>query len=173
MMKNFFLKKTSLFIIFLAVSLMGTGCGSLLPSVKETTRTHQWNTFDKAKTAFEKITPYKTTTEELQNLGIDPYQTPNLKILTYLDIIQQFMFNPSIKQEELDEGIQACIKAKTKCSAYEINLKNITKKRYGNVLLDIFNFKRKTKESLMNGYTNPLNTFQPCLQKRKGNHKYF
>ena len=146
-MKKNILKRISLFIFFFAVILIATGCSSLLPSVKETTRTYKWNTFDTAKTAFEKITPYKTTTEELQNLGIDPYQTPNLKILTYLDIIQHFMFNPSIKQDELDEGIQACIKAKTQCTAYEINLKNITKKRHGNVLLDLFNFNRKTKES--------------------------
>lgn len=134
--------------IFLSIIiLILTGCGSLLPSVKETRKTKLWGTFDEAKTAFEQITPYKTTTDELQKLGFDPASTPNLKILTHLDVIQRFMFNPSIKKEDLDEGIQTCIDAKTNCRAYEIRLQNILRKRYGNVLLDLFNFKRRTNES--------------------------
>ena len=136
-----------LYALVFAIALLTSGCGSLLPSVKETTKTYWWGSFDEAKIAFEQIIPYKTTTGELQKFGFDPYQTPNLKILTYLDIIQRFMFNPSIKKEDLDKGIQDCINAKTNCSAYEIQLKNITKKRYGNVLVDLFNFKRITKDS--------------------------
>ncbi len=139
--------KRLLFLAILAIVLTTVSCGSLLPSVKETTKTYYWETFDEAKMAFEKIIPYKTTTEELQELGFDPFSMPNLKIFTYLDIIQRFMFNPSIRKEELDKGIQSCINAKANCRAYEIHLKNITRKRYGNVLLDLFNFKRKTKES--------------------------
>lgn len=139
-------KRLLLFLAILTIVLISVGCGSLLPSVKEKTKTY-WETFDEAKTAFEKITPYKTTDEDLHNLGFDPFSTPNLKILTYLDIIQRFMFNPSIKKEDLDEGIQTCINAKVNCAAYEIQLKNISKKRHGNVLLDLFNFKRRTKES--------------------------
>ncbi len=138
--------KRKRFLAIFALVFITVGCGSLLPSVKETTKTH-WGTFDEAKSAFEKIVPYKTTTEELKKLGFDPFSTPNVKILTYLDIIQRFMINPSIKKEDLDEGIQACIHAKAHCSAYETQLKSISKKRYGNVLLDLFNFKRKTKES--------------------------
>lgn len=147
MLDNNLFGKRLLFVPILTIVLITVGCGSLLPSVKETTQTYYWGTFDEVKATFEKITPYKTTIEELQKLGFDPFQTPNLKILTYLDIIQRFMFNPSIKKEELDEGIQNCIDAKTDCRAYEIQLKNIAKKRYGNVFLDLLNFKRSTKES--------------------------
>lgn len=141
------LRKGLFFAVTSVIALITVGCGSLLPSVKETTKTKQWGTFNEAKVAFEKIIPYQTTGEELQKLGVDPYQTPNLRILTYLDIIQRFMFNPSIKQDELDKGIQECINAKTNCRAYEIHLKNTTKNRYGNVLLDLFNFQRRTKGS--------------------------
>ncbi len=123
------------------------GCSSLLPSVKEETKTDLWDTFDEAKIAIEKIIPYETTVDELQKLGIDPESTPNFKILTHLDIIQRFMINPSIKKEDLDKGIQDCIDAKTHCRSYEIRIRNITSKRYGNVLLDLFNFKRSTNES--------------------------
>lgn len=138
-------KKTMKFLAIFIILIM-FGCSSLLPSAKQITRS-QWETFDDAKMAFDKIIPYKTTAEELGRLGFDPFSTPNVRILTYLDIIQRFMFNPSIKKEELDEGIQACIDAKNNCRAYEIELRNIANKRYGNFWLDFFNFRRKIKES--------------------------
>lgn len=135
--------------LFLVVAAVFTaiGCGSMLPSAKETARTQLWGTFDEAKEAFEQITPYKTSSDDLRKLGFDTTSTSNLKILTYLDIIQRFMFNPSIKKEDLDKGIQECIDAKTNCSAYQIRLRNISSSRYGNVMLDLFNFKRRTKDS--------------------------
>jgi hypothetical protein len=141
LLRNLFYSVTACIVLFLI------GCGSLLPSVKETKRTDLWGTFDEAKTAFESIIPNKTTVDDLHKLGFDPASTPNLKILSYLDIIHHFMFNPSIKKEDLDTGVQACIDAKTNCRAYEISLSNIAQDRYGNVLLDLFNFRRRTKET--------------------------
>ncbi|MBI4682618.1 MAG: hypothetical protein HY757_05905 [Nitrospirae bacterium] len=141
------LKKRLLILSFAAIVLIIGGCTTLLPSVKETTKTDLWDTFDDAKNAIEKIIPYETTDDELKKAGIDPEATPNFKILTHLDIIQRFMINPSIKKEDLDKGVQACIDAKAHCRSYEIRIRNITSKRYGNVLLDLFNFKRSTNES--------------------------
>jgi hypothetical protein len=135
------------FLIVFVVAFTAGGCGSLLPSAKETKRTQLWGTFDDVKGAFERIIPYQTTSDELQKIGFDPASTPNLRILTYLEIIQRFMFNPSIKKEDLDKGIQECIDAKTNCRAYEIRLRNISSNRYGNVMLDLFNFKRRTKQT--------------------------
>lgn len=131
---------------FLALVLAPTGCGSLLPSIKETTRS-PWKTFDEAKNAFDKIIPYETTTAELQRLGFSPFSTPNVRIITYLEIIQRFMANPSIKKEDLDEGLQTCITARDNCKAYEIQPKFIFNERYGSVLMDIFNFSKKTHQS--------------------------
>jgi len=134
-------------LIIIAVAFIFSGCASLLPSSKETTRTQAWGSFEEAKAAFEQIVPYSTTGEELHKLGFDPNATSNLKILTHLDIIQRFMLNPSIKKEDLDQGIQACIDAKNECCAYELNLRNRSRKRYGNFWLDLFRFRRRTNES--------------------------
>ena len=139
--------KRFILITTATLSLIVTGCGSLLPSVKETTITDLWDTFDEAKSSINKIIPYETTVDELHKLGIDSEITPNFKILTHLDIIQRFMINPNIKKEDLDKGVQACIDAKTFCRSYEIRIRNHTSKRYGNVLLDLFNFKRSTNET--------------------------
>jgi hypothetical protein len=122
------------------------GCSTLLPSAKQTIQS-PWNSFEDAKAYFDKITPRQSTTKELKELGFDPFSTPNIKILTYLDIMNRFMPNPSVKKEELDEGIQACIDAKADCKAYEFEPKIIRSKRFGNFWLDLFNFKRQTKES--------------------------
>ncbi|MDH4233082.1 MAG: hypothetical protein OEW04_13780 [Nitrospirota bacterium] len=138
------MKKRLLFLLIAA--LMSSGCGSMLPSAKQTT-VSPWKSFEDAKSAFDKITPYTTNADEMRALGFDPFTSPNIRILTYLDIMNKFLPNPSIKMEDLDEGIQACIAAKANCRAYEFLPKIVRSKRYGNVLLDLFNFRRKTKES--------------------------
>jgi len=131
----------TLFIVFTIILLIG--CSRMLPTVKQTT-TSPWKSFDEAKEAFDKITPYKTTFEELKQMGFDPFSTPNIKILNYLDIARDSLF---IKKEDIDEGIQECIRAKTDCRAYEFEPQIIKKRRYGNFWLDFFNFKRKINES--------------------------
>jgi hypothetical protein len=125
---------------------MTSGCGSLLPTTKQTSKSH-WNSFEEAKAAFDKIIPYKTTAEEMKELGFDPFSKPNIKILNYVDIINRFIPNPSIKIEDLDEGIQTCIKARAYCQAYEFAPQDIRSKRYGNVLLDLFHFRRNVTQS--------------------------
>lgn len=138
------MKKVLCFLFITA--LMTSGCGSLLPSTKQTSKS-PWNSFGDAKAAFDKIVPYETTAGEMKALGFDPFSAANIKILTYVDIINRFMPNSSIKKEELGQGIQECINAKTDCQAYEFAPQVITSKRYGNVLLDLFNFRRKVNES--------------------------
>ena len=129
----------------LAVLLL-SGCSSTayLPSAKETIQS-PWQDFDGVKAAFDKITPHETGRKELHKLGFDPYTTPNIKLLNYLDIMQRFIPNQNFKMEDLDEGLQECLADQGHCHAYEIDLHQIDQDRYGNVVLDLFNFRRKTK----------------------------
>lgn len=78
-------------------------------------------------------------------MGFDPYTVPNVRILTYLDIIERFLPNASVTKEDLHQAIRACLDNKDGCSAYELNLAVEKKERYGNVAADVFGFKRKTK----------------------------
>lgn len=130
------------FFIFVALFALAA-CSSLLPKVKTVVHS-PWESFDDAKAAFDKISLNKTTVTELKDLGFDPFTTPNIKILNYLDIAGTM---PAVKEEEMDEGLRNCIKAKTSCLAYEFQPKSIRTKRYGNFWLDLFNFKRKTRET--------------------------
>jgi len=122
------------------------GCSALLPSTKQTVHS-PWNSFDEARAAYERIMPLKTTHEEIHDLGFDPFATPNIRILTYLDIMNRFLPNPSIRMEDLDKGVVSCIEAKAACKAYEFSPQFLKSERYGNVFLDLLNFRRKTKDS--------------------------
>lgn len=134
-------------ILFLIpVLLLFSGCGSILPSTRQTVKS-PWNSFEEAKASYDKIIVNKCTADDLGKLGLDPFTNPNITILTYVDIIQKFMFNPSIKVEDLDPGLQKCIKAKAGCNAYAIQPKMLASRRFGNAFLDIFDFKRNTRET--------------------------
>jgi len=116
----------------------------LFSSSSQRTRT-TWQNFEQAQSAYDRVVPHKTTITELKTMGFDPHQTPNVKILTYLDIIQRFIPNASITLNDLQEDVRACIESKDCCHAYELDLEMTDSKRYGNLVLDMFGFNRKTK----------------------------
>jgi hypothetical protein len=102
-----------------------------------------WNNFDEAQASFEKITPHQTTVADLKKLGFDPHSVPNIKLLTYLDVIKRFIPNQSITKDDLPVDIKNCIESKDCCQAYELDLDVAKSKRFGNLFLDIFGFKKK------------------------------
>lgn len=131
-------------ILLLATALaLITGCSNALPKEEDNVRS-RWNSFEEAMADYEKIEPYITTKEELQELGFDPYTQPNIHILSYLDVIQRFMPNQSIKLEDLDEAVSFCIRSRSKCIAYEAQPQKTKSKRVGNVVMDIMTFNRRT-----------------------------
>jgi hypothetical protein len=138
------MKLCTMCLTFLALVLSTTGCKSLFPSDSKTTRSH-WQSFDEAQAAFDKITPHKTSIEDLKSLGFDPSTTPNVKLLTYLDLIEKFIPNQSITLNDLQPDVRACIESKDCCHAYALDLDIVKNKRYGNLFLDIFGFKKNTR----------------------------
>jgi hypothetical protein len=138
------MKSVPICLLYLALVFSTTGCKALFPSTSARART-AWTTFDDAQAAYDKVIPHKTSVGELKSLGFDPLTTPNIKILTYLDLIQRFIPNASISMEDLQPDVKACIESKDCCHAYEMELDLTNSKRYGNLALDVFGFNRKTK----------------------------
>jgi hypothetical protein len=130
-------------LVMAVLLLMLTGCASLLPSSTIITKS-PWQNFDGAKLTYDKIVPEVTTVVDLKKLGIDPSVTPNIKIMNVTEVINLFLPNPSIKKEDLDPGIQICIKSKDRCTAYQIIPSRLDVNRTGNFWLDMFSFKRHT-----------------------------
>jgi hypothetical protein len=129
-------------MLSLSTMLLGCGCASLLPSSEAITRS-RWKTYDEVKAAFDRILLLETRTTDLRALGFDP-TSPNVKLLTYLDVIQRFMPNESITKEDLDKAVRECIEAREGSYALELELDEVKGKRVGNIFLDIFGFRRKT-----------------------------
>jgi hypothetical protein len=133
----------------LTVFLVGaalSGCGGVLP------RSHQsvnvtWKSFNEAKAAFDRIEPGVTSVADLKSLGFDPYTSPNTTILTYLDVIKYFMPNQAIRLEDLDPAVQDCIRARDACRGFRMTAGETHSKRHGNVVLDLFNFRRRATQT--------------------------
>lgn len=127
--------------------IMLGGCGvRLLPTSQEELRS-PWDSFEEAKKAFDQVTLYETDLDGLKKLGFDPFSTANMKIHSYLDIMNRFMPNPAIKKKDLDPGVRECIDSQNACNAYEMTVQVFRSERRGNVFLDLFGFKRKTYRS--------------------------
>ncbi|TLM62994.1 MAG: hypothetical protein FDZ69_12730 [Deltaproteobacteria bacterium] len=115
------------------------GCTALLPSSKEET-VSPWHRFDQVKSAYDSIASGKTKSE-LKDLGFDLEGSPNLQILSYLDVATMIQFIPAT---ELDPGLQECLQARGECRAYVLELQRLQTRRVGNFWSDFFNFRRKT-----------------------------
>lgn len=131
-------------IIAMTTMSVVIGCSNLLPTVQQTTES-RWKSYEDTRQSFNRIVPGKTTSEELKEMGFDPFENPNIKLLNYLDITRIFIPNESIRMADLHPDIRNCLKAKIECQGYEISPKITNSKRYGNVVLDVFNFRRKTR----------------------------
>ena len=128
----------------ISAELVLIGCSNLLPTIEQTNES-RWKNYEETRQSFDRIVPGKTTSTELKELGFDPFENPNIKLLNYLDIIRIFIPNESIRMVDLHPNVRNCLKAKTECRGYEISPKITHSERYGNVVLDVFNFRRKTR----------------------------
>ncbi len=137
---------TNLTVAISFLLLLLSACSSALPKTENETKS-PWNSFAEAMTAYESIELNKTTVKSLRQLGFDPYTTPNVKILSYLDVIQKFVPNNSVKHEQLPLSVRSCLAKQELCMAYEAHPGTVKRKRVGSMFLDLLKFKRKTIET--------------------------
>ena len=133
-------------IFLMVLLLLAPGCSVLLPT-SQTTAKSKWRTYGEAEAAFARISPGATATNELADLGVDPSANPNVRILTYIEVIQRFMPNESITKDDLDPSVRAFIEGRERGQAWEVDVNNLKSKRYGNVLLDLTGFIKKTHDT--------------------------
>jgi hypothetical protein len=127
--------------VFVCLGL--AGCTSLLPR-SDVVLEGQWHSFEEAQQTFDKIIPYQTSVDDLKAFGLNPEITPNITLLNYSDVLQRFVPSPSINAEELDPGVNDCLKAKMACRGFEINQRVVKRNRFGNFWVDFLGFKKKT-----------------------------
>ena len=127
----------------LIIVLPAMAACSVLPTTVETAES-PWESFEDAKAAYDAVTPTRTTKAELAALGYDPLETPNVRVLSYVDLIQRFLPRDSIDTQGLDPNLRRCIEARERCWGYEVTPSVIDRSREGNIALDMFGFRRET-----------------------------
>ena len=132
----------SLLIAFMT-TLIVSGCAALLPRSSSVTKS-PWKSYKEVVSAYDKVVPNTSTINDIRKLGFDIYSTPNLKILSYVDIA---FATQSLKKDEVSNGIVTCLRAQSMCNGYVFEPQVVRNKRYGNFWLDLFKFKRKTETS--------------------------
>ena len=127
-----------------AVALLAAsvaGCADLLPKAR-TEVSSGWHSFVEAKGAIERIVPDRTTIAELHALGIDPYASANVQLLSYSDILLRFPISGAIAQDHLDAGLRTCLQAGKACTGYAIAVRETKRDRVGGFWRDSLRFKR-------------------------------
>jgi hypothetical protein len=132
-----------LFLLAAVLPLSACASWGVLPSTVETTQT-PFQTYRSAEDAFNQVKPFVTTARELKVRGFDPYVTPNIKVLNYLDLVPRFLPQQSMKSDDLDPAVQACLSARERCAGWLAEPSISSKDRTGNVALDVLGFERET-----------------------------
>jgi len=120
-----------------------SGCAALLPHSSSVTNS-PWKSYKEVVDAYNTVVPNKSTVTDIKKLGFNIYSTPNLKILSFVDIA---VATSTLKRKEMGSGIGTCLKVRDLCSGYIFEPQVAKSDRFGNFWLDILNFRRKTKES--------------------------
>ena len=135
-------KSLRLQAVVLAMLLL-SGCSGLLPRSGEKT-TSIWDSYEAVKQAYDQVQVEQTGKAGLKDLGFTPERSPNVRILTHLEIVNRVMPHQALSREDLPPRLLACLGHRDGCQAYELKLHVIKSKRYGNFLADFLNFRRKT-----------------------------
>jgi hypothetical protein len=144
--RRFVIGRIAILLLLLSLLTLTTGCQSLFINNRNATES-PWTNWDQVTLAFNGIVPDHTTVGDLKCMGFDPGVTPNMKIMPYVDIVPIFMPNPNIHIADLPVGVRVYMEAKTNNCAYLVELQDVREKRHGNILLDVFGFKRQTHHS--------------------------
>jgi hypothetical protein len=140
--------KTSINLLLSLLILLSGGCATqaLLPSQGIYTES-SFETYKQVESVVSKIKIGKTKYSDLVKLGFDLEKMPNVKRLTYLDVMTKFKLDsPSrytiFNDIELPDGVIKTLKARENGLAYEINLERIVNQREGSLVLDMLNFRK-------------------------------
>jgi hypothetical protein len=142
------MKKTPNILIAVGLLFFTGGCAtqSLLPTRGVYTES-SFETYVQVESVVDKIVVGETKYSDLVNIGLDLENIPNVKKLTYLDVMSKFKLDsPSrftlFNKIELPIGVLKTLAAREDGLAYEINLERLKNKREGSVFLDMLNFRK-------------------------------
>jgi hypothetical protein len=129
------------------VTLALGGCGGLLLPSQSEIGSSKFDSYGAVHGAFDRISLKQTSIDEMSDLGFDTNNTPNVAVLSYLDIVERFMPNSSMAFDKLDPAVQDCILARSACNGYVFKVEHHDFQREGSLFLDLFGFVHTTRET--------------------------
>lgn len=116
-------------------------CSSLLPD-GQTSEKSAWGSYQEAEATITKVTPQRTTMDDLKLMGFDPKRDPNVATLNYSDILRRFVPGSEAMGVTLDKGVRNCFAVPAECSGIEVNVRGEHRERVGSFWPDLLNFHR-------------------------------
>lgn len=137
--------RVAVFVAACGVAAGLSGCGSMgvLPRNAEITES-PFKTYKSAEEAYSQIKPFSTTIDELKQRGMNPYATPNVRVMNYLELLPKFMPQQSITKDDLDPAVRSCLSARERCQGWIAEPSRVSRDRTSNVALDVLGFERET-----------------------------
>lgn len=129
------------------MALLLSGCGGLLLPSQSEIGSSNFSSYKEVRSAFDHIALRQTSMDEMSDLGFDAQTTPNVAVLSYLEIVERFMPNSSMAFDKLDPAVQDCIMARTGCEGYVFKVEHHDFQRTGSLFLDIFGFVHTVRET--------------------------
>ena len=103
----------------LLVTLALVGCAGLgLLPYRAGAQADGFKSYKALQTAYRSIRPGKTLASDLGRLGFDATSSPDVKVLSYLAVIERFMPKNSVGFDRLAPAVQSCLDARDRCTAY-------------------------------------------------------
>jgi hypothetical protein len=131
------------FLVPLSIAALLVGCSGMLPRGSSDTPT-PFAVYAQAEAAARKIEPFRTTTMQLPGLGFDPAAGSNVTMIPYPEIVARLAPYSGVPLDQLDEGVRACIQARSQCRGYLFRFSQEHRKREGPFMPDFFNLRRTT-----------------------------
>lgn len=119
------------------------GCSEVLPH-ETSTVSAKFQTYDQLMTAYDAIEIGKTRATDLAALGFDPKTTPNIQVLSYVQIIEYFVPSEAVTLQRIPKSVRTCLEAQDHCSAYVYRLQHSATRHNGGVVPDLVGIERDT-----------------------------
>ena len=127
----------------LIVLLVGCSTANWLPS-KTTDTQAQWGSYQEIESVVKNI-KHGHTLQDVKQLGLDVYKTPNVQLLTYLDIAKRFgLIGLKDKSVTIPDGVRKLMEAAEKGKGYELVVSSTHSRRVGNFWADFLQFRKET-----------------------------
>jgi len=105
------------------------------------------SSFESACASFTRVEPFRSTTQDMKELGFDTAASANVRETPYPQCLAQTVQSSNVALSDLDQGIRDCVALRQQCCAYQFRFSRVDRDRTGNFFLDLLNFDRTTQTS--------------------------